>query len=62
VEIDGEEVAEIGPARSSASARCSRAARARPPSRARTACRIAVIPGELIERDKLEGIAATRGA
>jgi hypothetical protein len=62
VGIDGEEVAEIGPGAIVGERALLEGGTRTATLTARTACRIAVIPGELIERDKLEGIAATRGA
>ena len=62
VEIDGEEVAEIGPgAIVGEKALLEGGARTATLS-ARTHCRVAVIPGDLVDRQELEDLAATRRA
>ena len=55
VEVDGRRSPSSGPARSSASARCSKAAFARRP-RAVTKCRVAVAQGDQLDRKVLEEI------
>ena len=62
VEIDGEEVAEIGPGAIVGERALLEGGRRTATLTARTRCRIAVIPGELIDRQELEALAATRRA
>jgi hypothetical protein len=62
VEIDGEEVAEIGPGAIVGEKALLEGGKRTATLTARTRCRVAVIPGELIEKQKLEGLAATRQA
>ena len=60
VEIDGEEVAEIGPGAIVGERALLEGGTRTATLRARTACRIAVIPGDLIDRQELEDLAVTR--
>jgi Cyclic nucleotide-binding domain len=60
VEIDGDEVAEIGPGAIVGEKALLEGGTRTATLRARTRCRIAVIPGELIDRQELEDLAATR--
>jgi len=62
VDIDGEEVAEIGPGAIVGEKALLEGGRRSATLRARTRCRVAVIPGELIDRQELEDLAATRRA
>ncbi|HEX2428457.1 MAG TPA: cyclic nucleotide-binding domain-containing protein [Gaiellaceae bacterium] len=62
VEIDGDEVAEIGPGAIVGEKALLEGGTRTATLRARTRCRIAVIPGELIDRQELEDLAATRQA
>jgi hypothetical protein len=62
VEIDGEEVAEIGPGAIVGERALLEGGTRTATLRARTHCRIAVIPGELIDRQELEELAETRKA
>ena len=62
VDIDGEEVAEIGPGAIVGERALLEGGTRTATLRARTPCRIAVIPGELIDRQELEDLAATRRA
>jgi Cyclic nucleotide-binding domain len=62
VEIDGEEVAEIGPGAIVGEKALLEGGTRTATLTARTRCRIAVIPGALIERKELESLAATRRA
>lgn len=62
VEIDGDEVAEIGPGAIVGEKALLEGGTRTATLSARTRCRVAVIPGELIERKELEGLAATRRA
>ena len=62
VEIDGEEVAEIGPGAIVGERALLEGGTRTATLRAQTHCRIAVIPGELIDRQELEELAATRKA
>jgi hypothetical protein len=62
VEIDGEEVAEIGPGAIVGERALLEGGTRTATLRARTHCRIAVIPGELIDRQELEDLAGTRRA
>jgi CRP-like cAMP-binding protein len=62
VEIDGEEVAEIGPGAIVGERALLEGGTRTATLSARTRCRIAVIPGELIDRQELEDLAATRRA
>jgi hypothetical protein len=62
VEIDGREVAEIGPGAIVGEKALLEGGTRTATLRAQTRCRIAVIPGELIDRQELEGLAATRRA
>src|SRR5262245_41753016 len=62
VEIDGEEIAEIGPGAVVGEKALIEGGSRTATLRAQTKCRIAVIPGDLIDRQELEGLAATRRA
>jgi hypothetical protein len=62
VEIDGEGVAEIGPGAIVGEKALLEGGTRTATLSARTRCRIAVIPGELIDRKELETLAATRRA
>ena len=62
VEIDGEEVAEIGPGAIVGERALLEGGIRTATLRARTRCRAAVIPGELIDRQELEDLAGTRRA
>jgi hypothetical protein len=62
VEIDGDEVAEIGPGAIVGEKALLEGGTRTATLRARTRCRIAVIPRELIDRQELEDLAATRQA
>jgi hypothetical protein len=62
VEIDGEEVAEIGPGAIVGEKALLEGGTRTATLSARTRCRVAVIPGALIDRKELEGLAATRRA
>ena len=62
VEIDGEEVAEIGPGAIVGERALLEGGTRTATLSARTRCRVAVIPGELIDRHELEDLAATRRA
>ena len=62
VEIDGEAVAEIGPGAIVGERALLEGGTRTATLRAETRCRVAVIPGDLIDRKELEGLAATRGA
>jgi hypothetical protein len=62
VEIDGKEVAEIGPGAIVGEKALLEGGTRTATLSARTRCRIAVIPGGLIDRQELEGLAATRRA
>ena len=62
VEIDGDEVAEIGPGAIVGEKALLEGGTRTATLRAQTRCRIAVIPGELIDRQGLEELAATRNA
>jgi hypothetical protein len=62
VEIDGDEVAEIGPGAIVGEKALLEGGTRTATLRARTRCRVAVIPGELIDRQELEDLAATRHA
>ena len=62
VEIDGEEVAEIGPGAIVGERALLEGGTRTATLSARTRCRVAVIPGELIDRQELESLAATRRA
>lgn len=59
-EVDGEEVAEIGPGAVLGERALLEGGRRTATLSARTRCRIAVVPGELIDRRQLEDLAATR--
>jgi Cyclic nucleotide-binding domain len=62
VEVDGEEVAEVGPGAVVGEMALLSAARRRTASlRARTECRVAAIPGDRIDRRALAELAAGRG-
>jgi Cyclic nucleotide-binding domain len=61
VDVDGEEVAEIGPGAIVGERALLEGGTRTATLRARTPARIAVIPGELIDRQELEDLAATRG-
>ena len=62
VEVDGKDVAEIGPGAIVGEKALLEGGTRTATLTARTRCRIAVIPGELIERKELESLAATRRA
>jgi CRP-like cAMP-binding protein len=62
VEIDGEEVAEIGPGAIVGEKALLEGGTRTATLRARTRGRIAVIPAELIDRQELQDLAATRRA
>jgi CRP-like cAMP-binding protein len=62
VEIDGEEVAEIGPGAIVGEKALLEGGARTATLTARTTCRVAVIPGELIDKQELEELAATRKA
>jgi hypothetical protein len=62
VEIDGEEVAELGPGAIVGERALLEGGTRTATLAARTRCRIAVIPGALIDRRELEGLSATRRA
>ena len=62
VDIDGEEVAEIGPGAIVGEKALLEGGARTATIRARTRSRVAVIPGELIDRQELEDLAATRQA
>ncbi len=61
VEIDGEAVAEIGPGAIVGERALLESGTRTATLRAETRCRVAVIPGDLIDRKELESLAATRG-
>jgi Cyclic nucleotide-binding domain len=60
VEIDGQEVAEIGPGAIVGEKALLEGGTRTATLSARTRCRVAVIPGELVDRQELEDLAATR--
>jgi hypothetical protein len=60
VEIDGEEVAEIGPGALVGERAFLEGGTRTATLNARTRCRVAVVPGELVDRKELEELAATR--
>lgn len=62
VDIDGQEVAEIGPGAIVGERALLEGGLRTATLRARTACRIAVIPAELVDRQALETLSATRQA
>jgi hypothetical protein len=62
VEIDGAEVAEIGPGAIVGEKALLEGGTRTATLRAQARCRVAVIPGELIDRQELEELAATRRA
>jgi Cyclic nucleotide-binding domain len=62
VVIDGEEVAEIGPGAIVGEKALLEGGTRTATLSARTRCRVAVIPGELVDRQELEDLAATRRA
>ncbi|MCE3287690.1 MAG: putative transcriptional regulator, Crp/Fnr family [Gaiellaceae bacterium] len=62
VEIDGEEVAEIGPGAIVGEKALLEGGTRTATIRARTRTRVAVIPGDLIDKQELEDLAATRRA
>jgi hypothetical protein len=62
VEIDGEEVAEIGPGAIVGEKALLEGGTRTATLRAQTRCRVGVIAGELIDRQELEDLAATRRA
>jgi hypothetical protein len=62
VEIDGEEVAEIGPGAIVGEKALLEGGTRTATLTARTRCRVAVIPGDLVDRQELESLAATRRA
>ena len=62
VDIDGEDVAEIGPGAIVGEKALLEGGTRTATLTARTRCRVAVIPGDLIDRHQLEGLAATRRA
>ena len=61
-EVDGEELAEIGPGAILGERALVEGGARTATLRARTRSRVAVIPADLIDRQALEGLAATRGA
>jgi cyclic nucleotide-binding protein len=62
VEIDGEAVAEIGPGAIVGERALLESGTRTATLRAETRCRVAVIPGDLVDRTAMESLAATRGA
>ncbi len=62
VDVDGVEVAEIGPGAIVGEKALLEGGMRTATLRGRTRCRVAVIPGELIDRHELEDLAATRRA
>jgi hypothetical protein len=62
VEVGGEEVAEIGPGAIVGELAFLEGGKRTATLRARTRCRVAVIPAELIDRQEMEDLAATRRA
>jgi hypothetical protein len=62
VEVDGDEVAEIGPGAIVGERALLEGGTRTATLTARTRCRIAVIPGALVDREELEGLSATRRA
>jgi hypothetical protein len=62
VDIDGDEVAEIGPGAILGEKALLEGGTRTATLRAETRCRVAVIPGDLIDRQELEDLAATRRA
>ena len=62
VDVDGEDIAEIGPGAIVGERALLEGGVRTASLRARTRCRIAVIPGDLIDRQELEDLAATRRA
>jgi hypothetical protein len=62
VDIDGEEVAEIGPGAIVGERALLEGGLRTATLRARTTCRIAVIPASLVDREALESLSATRSA
>ena len=62
VEIDGDEVAEIGPGAIVGERALLEGGTRTATLSARTRCRVAVIPGALIDRQELQGLSATRRA
>jgi hypothetical protein len=62
VEVDGEEVAEIGPGAVLGERSQLDGGRRTATLRARTACRVAVVPGELLDRRSLEQLSEGRAA
>jgi len=62
VEVDEEEVAEIGPGAIVGELAFLEGGKRTATLRARTRCRVAVIPAELIDRQEMEDLAATRRA
>ena len=62
VDVDGEDIAEIGPGAIVGERALLEGGLRTASLRARTRCRIAVIPGDLIDRQELEDLAATRRA
>jgi hypothetical protein len=60
-EIDGEEVAEIGPGAILGERALLEGGKRTASLTARTRCRVAVMPGELMDQQEMEDLAATRG-
>jgi hypothetical protein len=60
-EIDGEEVAEIGPGAILGERALLEGGKRTASLTARTRCRIAVVPGDLLDQQEMEDLAATRG-
>ena len=60
-EIDGEEVAEIGPGAILGERALLEGGKRTASLTARTRCRVAVVPGELMDQQEMEDLAATRG-
>jgi hypothetical protein len=61
VEVDGKEIAEVGPGSILGEMAVLSGGRRMATLRARTACRVAVVPGDRIERSALEELAEGRG-
>ncbi len=61
VEIDGEEVAEIGPGAILGERALLKGGKRTASLTARTRCRVVVVPGELFDEQEMEDLAATRG-
>jgi Cyclic nucleotide-binding domain len=59
--VDGDEVAQVGPGAIVGELASLRGGKRTATLEARTKCRVAVVPAELIDREELEDLAATRG-